>query len=101
MKWQYIPPKMPACPGDGKTISGPDYRFSWPVYNGVDYSYLHNLDEWLGFFEYPQAAADFTGVYDHDSNEGVVRVFPSDVARGSKGLQLWVGKSHPLDLLDR
>ncbi len=82
-------------PGDGKTISGPDYRFSWPVYNGVDYSYLHNLDDWLGFFEYPQAAADFTGVYDHDSNEGVLRVFPSEVVRGSKGFSYGWGNPIP------
>ncbi|MDF1512873.1 MAG: DUF5107 domain-containing protein [Anaerolineae bacterium] len=72
-------------PGAWETITGPDKRITWPEYNGVDYSILHNLDEWLGFFEYPHAAADFTGVYDHDSNEGVVRVFPSHIARGSKG----------------
>ncbi len=39
--------------------TGPDYRFSWPVYNGVDFSRLGHWDEWLGFFEYPQAGADF------------------------------------------
>ena len=82
-------------PGAWVFPHSPDYRFSWPDYNGVDYSYLHNLDEWLGFFEYPQAAADFTGVYDHDINEGIVRVFPSDIARGTKGFSY--GWANPID----
>jgi uncharacterized repeat protein (TIGR01451 family) len=73
-------------PGHQPTVpTGPDYRFSWPVYAGVDFSRLGNWQEWLGFFEYPQAAADFTGVYDTAADEGVARIFPSGVARGSKG----------------
>ncbi|OQY24586.1 MAG: hypothetical protein B6I35_01300 [Anaerolineaceae bacterium 4572_32.2] len=46
---------------------------------------MGNWDEWLGFFEYPQAQGDFAGVYDTGADEGVARVFPSGVARGSKG----------------
>ena len=65
--------------------TAPDYRFTWPVYNGVDYSRLGNWREWLGFFEYPQAAADFVGLYNHENQAGVARVFPADVARGTKG----------------
>jgi len=72
-------------PGHSTVPTGPDYRFSWPVYNGTDFSRLGNWHEWLGFFEYPQAAANFTGVYDTTANEGIARVFPSSVARGSKG----------------
>ena len=72
-------------PGCGTVPTGPDYRFSWPTYNGTDFSRLGNWDEWLGFFEYPQAQGDFAGVYDTAADEGVVRVFPPNVARGSKG----------------
>ncbi|MCP4541089.1 MAG: DUF5107 domain-containing protein [Chloroflexi bacterium] len=73
-------------PGDWPTEpTGPDYRFSWPSYNGTDFSKLGNWHEWLGFFEHPQAATDFVGVYDTAEDEGIVRIFPSDVARGSKG----------------
>ncbi|MEE8390512.1 MAG: DUF5107 domain-containing protein [Anaerolineae bacterium] len=75
--------------------TGPDYGFSWPSYNGIDFSRLGNWHEWLGFFEYPQAAADFVGVYDTAADEGVARVFPSDVARGSKGFGF--GWSAPID----
>ena len=75
--------------------TGPDYRFSWPVYNGTDFSRLGNWHEWLGFFEYPHAAADFIGVYNHDASEGVARVFPSAVARGTKGFAY--GWSNPID----
>jgi len=65
--------------------TSPDCLFSWPIYNGRDYARLGTWREWLGFFEYPQAAADFMGVYDTAANEGVARVFPSDIARGAKG----------------
>ncbi|RLC66687.1 MAG: hypothetical protein DRI48_04120, partial [Chloroflexi bacterium] len=42
-------------PGHGVVPTGPDYRFSWPIYQDVDFSRLGNWDRWLGFFEYPQA----------------------------------------------
>ena len=57
----------------------------WPVHNGIDYSRLGNWHRWLGIFERPTAQGDFAGVYDTGVDEGMVRVFPSDVARGSKG----------------
>ncbi|MEE9618077.1 MAG: DUF5107 domain-containing protein [Anaerolineae bacterium] len=66
----------------------------WPVHDGRDYSRLGNWDHWLGFFEQPQAAADFAGVYDTGANEGLARVFPSNVARGSKGFGF--GWSNPI-----
>jgi uncharacterized repeat protein (TIGR01451 family) len=73
-------------PGTWPTpITGPDYRISWPIYDGIDFSRLGNWDEWGGFFEYPQAGGDFAGVYDTAADEGLVRVFPSDVSRGTKG----------------
>ncbi len=70
--------------GDGD-LPEPRQPMDWPVYNGRDYSRLGNWNRWLGFFERPRAAAEFAGVYDTAVNEGVVRVFPSSVARGSKG----------------
>jgi len=73
----------------------PNYQFDWPVHNGVDFSTLGNWREWIGFFEYPQAAADFMGLYNHDAGEGIARVFPSDLARGAKGFAF--GWSKPLD----
>ena len=67
----------------------------WPIHGGRDYSRLGNWDEWLGFFEHPEAAADFFGVYDTAADEGVARVFPSDVVRGAKGFAF--GWSNPID----
>lgn len=67
---------------------------AWPVHNGVDYSRLGNWRRWLGFFEAPAAHGPYIGVYDAAADEGVVRVFPADVARGSKGFGL--GWSDPL-----
>jgi len=67
----------------------------WPVHGGRDYSRLGNWNHWLGFFERPQAAADFVGVYDTAADEGLARVFPADVARGSKGFGM--GWANPID----
>ena len=103
------------APGAANTV-GPDLRFvfgaeemtvhssgdfnpgqvlHWPVHNGRDYARLGNWRHWLGFFERPQAAADFIGVYDTAVDEGVARVFPSGVARGTKGFGF--GWSDPID----
>ncbi|NLF02880.1 MAG: DUF5107 domain-containing protein [Anaerolineales bacterium] len=85
--------RLPGCWPSVPT--GPDYRFTWPEYGGVLYARLGNWRQWLGFFEYPQAAASFVGVYDRTADEGVVRVFPAHIARGSKGFGL--GWSQPID----
>lgn len=82
----HFPPTMP---------TGPDYRFSWPIYNGTDFSRLGNWDQWLGFFEYPQAVGNFNAIYDGAVREGVVRLFPAEVARGSKGFGF--GWARPID----
>jgi hypothetical protein len=59
-------------------------RMSWPVFDGRDLSRLGNWNRWLGFFEDP-AVGEFIAVYDENYDEGMVRVFPGDVARGAKG----------------
>lgn len=59
-------------------------RMSWPVQDGIDFSRLGNWNRWLGFFEDP-AVGDFLAVYDDAYDEGMVRVFPPDVAQGAKG----------------
>jgi uncharacterized repeat protein (TIGR01451 family) len=68
----------------------------WPEYAGVNYARLGNWNKWLGFFERPQAADDFAGVYDTQADEGVVRVFPASVVSGSKGFGMgWSNKIDP------
>ncbi len=66
----------------------------WPVHNGRDYSQLGNWERWLGFFEAPQAHGPFVGVYDSVADEGLLRVYPAEVTRGSKGFA--AGWSDPL-----
>jgi uncharacterized protein YraI len=58
--------------------------FNWPMHNGVDYSWLGNWNQYLGFFERPAAQGPYVGVFDHQAQAGAVRVFPAGVARGSK-----------------
>ena len=83
-------------PGHFPTMpTAPDYRFSWPVYNGTDFSRLGNWRQWLGFFEYPQATGNFNAVYGSATREGVLRLFPGDIARGSKGFGF--GWADPID----
>jgi hypothetical protein len=63
----------------------PNYneRMPWPVVDATDLSRLGNWNRWLGFFEDP-ATGGFMAVYDEGYDEGMVRVFPTDVARGAK-----------------
>jgi len=65
-------------------LPGYNERMSWPVFDGTDLSRLGNWNRWLGFFEDP-AIGEFIAVYDENYDEGMVRVFPADVARGAKG----------------
>ncbi|MCB0254875.1 MAG: DUF5107 domain-containing protein [Anaerolineae bacterium] len=78
-----------------ESLPEPQNALSWPVYDGTDYSLLGNWSEWLGVFERPAAHGPFTGVYDGDVDEGMVRVFSPAAAPGSKGFGL--GWSDPLD----
>lgn len=66
------------------TLPPPGQTFSWPYANGRDLSRLGNWLQYLGFFESPSAHGPFAGVYDPAYDAGAVRIFPPDVARGSK-----------------
>ncbi|NLE45821.1 MAG: DUF5107 domain-containing protein [Chloroflexi bacterium] len=68
----------------------------WPVHRGQNLSRLGNWDGWLGFFERPAAARiGFVGVYDTAADEGLVRVFPPEIAHGAKGFGM--GWKRPID----
>ena len=62
----------------------PGQSFSWPIYAGRDVSRLGTWNQFLGFFERPAARGPFVGLYDGGYDAGAVRVYPADVARGSK-----------------
>jgi hypothetical protein len=68
---------------------------AWPVYSGRDFSQLKNWAQYLGVFQRPAATGNFMGVYDTAADEGMLRVYPSDVARGAKIFS--PGWSNPLD----
>jgi hypothetical protein len=57
---------------------------TWPAYQGRDLSKLGNWNQYLGFFEYPRAQGPFVGVYDPAYDAGIVRIFPPEIAKGSK-----------------
>jgi uncharacterized repeat protein (TIGR01451 family) len=81
----------PALPGESQPMN-------WPEYDGRDMSRLGNWRQWLGFFERPAAQGDFTAVYDLSVDEGMVRVFPSDQARGAKGFAFGWDEALPTDI---
>jgi hypothetical protein len=62
----------------------PARTFAWPVQGGRDFSRLGTWRQYLGFFESPAAHGPFAAVYDPAYDAGAVRVFPPEVARGSK-----------------
>jgi hypothetical protein len=68
----------PDLPGSGQTLS-------WPIHNGRDLSRLGNWNGYLGVFQSPSAQGDYMGVYDTAADEGMMRVYPSAIARGAKG----------------
>ncbi len=65
-------------------LPGPGSKLTWPLFRGRDLSFYANWRGYLGFFASPSASDDFVGVYDTSSDQGVVRVFPSGIARGVK-----------------
>jgi hypothetical protein len=69
---------------DDGGLPGPGSKLTWPVFNGRDLSRYANWRGYLGFFPSPAASSDFAGAYDTSSDEGMIRVFPSGVARGVK-----------------
>jgi hypothetical protein len=77
------------------TLPGPGQPFSWPIFNGRDLSRLGNWTGWLGFFQRPAAQGDYMGVYDAAADEGMLRIYPPEVARGAKGFAM--GWSDPID----
>jgi hypothetical protein len=78
----------PALPGGGQPMA-------WPVYGGRDFSHLNNWRQYLGVFQRPAATGSYVGVYDRAADEGMLRLYPNDVARGAKLFS--PGFSAPLD----
>jgi hypothetical protein len=56
---------------------------AWPAHGGRDLSRYGNWRSWLGVFV-PDVQQSYAGAYNHDTQLGVVRVFPPDVATGLK-----------------
>ena len=56
---------------------------TWPVYGGRDWSLYRNWRNWLGVFV-PGAQEEYVGAYNHDTELGLVRVFPPEEAPGLK-----------------
>jgi hypothetical protein len=65
-------------------LPGPGQLFTWPTYFGRDMSLLGNWDRYVGFFEYPKAHGPFVGLYDPTLDAGAVRIYPAQIAQGSK-----------------
>lgn len=70
---------------DDPALPAPGEGLSWPVFQGRDLSHLGQWQGYMGFFARPAAQGDFAGVYDEAEDEGMVRIFPADIARGLKG----------------
>jgi hypothetical protein len=82
-------------------LPGPGRLFTWPSYFGRDLSRLGNWDRYVGFFEYPTAQGPFVGVYDPSLDAGAVRVFPAEIAQGSKVFGLgWRNAIHSEEFTD-
>ena len=77
------------------TLPAAGQPMAWPIYHGRDFSQLKNWTKYLGVFQRPAATGNVMGVYDTAADEGMLRVYPNDVARGAKIFA--PGWSDPLD----
>lgn len=68
---------------DDDTLPPPGSWLDWPVHNGQDLSRYENWQGYLGFFN-PTTANSFTGLYDHEAGQGIVRAFGADGPIGGK-----------------
>ncbi len=71
---------------------------SWPVTAGRDMSVYGSWNEFLSLFASPSASQPYAGLYSPRADQGFVRSFPPDVARGLKlfapgNLPAWVWTS--------
>jgi len=72
-------------PVDYAIEHGGQHTYRWPVAGGVDWSYFRNWPRMQAFFALDWRS-DFSGLYDHDAQAGVVRwVRPDD----APGIKLW------------
>jgi hypothetical protein len=68
--------------GDGG-LPGAGGSMNWPLHSGRDMSRYGNWDGHLGFFA-PALSAGFVGVYDHTTDQGMVRAFTPGWPTGTK-----------------
>ncbi len=66
----------PSLPQTGEPMA-------WPLHHDRDLSLYGTWQDWLGFFA-DQPLKDFAGAYNHDTDLGVVRIFPAQEVRGVK-----------------
>lgn len=66
----------PQIPGEHSVIS-------WPEYNGRFLNLYNTWNGWIGFFA-PNILAGYSGIYDHNVNQGLLRVMDTAVVPGHK-----------------
>ncbi|MCB0209422.1 MAG: DUF5107 domain-containing protein [Anaerolineae bacterium] len=66
-----------SLPGEGQLMD-------WPVFDNRDFSAYDNWNKYLGVFAAPSAQEDYMGAYNHQTNLGVVRIFPHLLVKGAK-----------------
>jgi hypothetical protein len=66
-----------------ESLPRPGAQMSWPLHDGRDFSRYSEWHRYLGIFADP-ALAGFFGAYDRQSDQGIVRIFPHQVATGAK-----------------
>lgn len=65
------------------TLPGEHQSLSWPVFQKRDLSRYGNWRNWLGVFV-PDVQQDYVGAYSHDTDLGIVRLFPHQTVPGLK-----------------
>jgi hypothetical protein len=69
---------------DDETLPAEGQTITWPSYKSRDLSLYGNWREFLSLFATTGATQSYTGLYTSSVNQGFVRVFPQQTARGIK-----------------
>lgn len=77
---QFIPSKLIPTNNARSTAEPVD----WPIISERDMSWYSNWEDYLGLFVTTSPKDSFVGAYNHDTNLGLVRVFPPKEAPGVK-----------------
>jgi len=83
LRFYYPTTKMIVHSRGSDSLPNAGENMTWPLYKGLDFSTYDTWQNWLGVFV-ESLDAEFSAVYDEETEIGMVRSFPADIVPGVK-----------------